>query len=60
LHKLSAGEQADLTRAISEFKPNLAGTEVMKNAPAPFVSVKVPQSAAEGAPVVFKIKISHK
>jgi hypothetical protein len=32
----------------------------MKNAPAPFVSLKVPQSAAEGAPVVFKIKISHK
>jgi hypothetical protein len=60
LHKLSESEQADLTRAVSDFKTNLAGTEVMKNAPAPFVSVKVPQSAAEGAPVVFKIKISHK
>jgi eukaryotic-like serine/threonine-protein kinase len=60
LHKLSQSEQADLTRAAGEFKTNLAGTEVMKNAPAPFVSVKVPQSASDGAPVVFKIKISHK
>jgi serine/threonine protein kinase len=60
LHKLSESERADLTRATSEFKANLAGTEVMKNAPAPFVSVKVPQSATEGAPVVFQIKISHK
>src|SRR5215471_16608976 len=59
LHKLSQSEQADLARVVSDFKPNLAGTEVMKNAPAPFVSVKVPQSAADGAPVVFKIKISH-
>jgi hypothetical protein len=59
LHKLSESEQADLTRAVSEFKTNLAGTEVMKNAPAPFVSVKVTQSASEGAPVVFKIKVSH-
>src|SRR5215471_7932593 len=60
LHKLSKSEQADLTRAISDFQPNLAGTESVKNGHEPFVSVKVPQSATDGAPVVFKIRISHK
>ncbi|MFN2577026.1 MAG: protein kinase [Pyrinomonadaceae bacterium] len=60
LHQLSETEQTELKDAIGQFKSNLAGTEVMKNAPAPFVSVKVPQSAAEGAPVMFKIKIAHK
>ena len=60
LHELNGSEQAELSQAIAGFKSNLAGTEVMKNAPEPFVSVKVPQSAAEGAPVVFKIKIAHK
>lgn len=60
LHKLTDSEQAELKALIAQFTSNLAGTEVMKNAPAPFVSVKVPQSAAEGAPVIFKIKIAHK
>src|SRR5205814_10142028 len=60
LHELSDSEQAELKDAIAQFTSNLAGTEVMKNAPAPFVSVKVPQSAAEGAPIIFKIKIAHK
>lgn len=60
LHALSESDQAELNQAIAGFKSNLAGTEAMKNAPTPFVSVKVPQSAAEGAPVVFKIKIAHK
>ncbi|HYW73698.1 MAG TPA: DUF4384 domain-containing protein, partial [Pyrinomonadaceae bacterium] len=60
LRQLSDSEQAELNQAMAGFKSNLAGIEVMKNAPAPFVSIKVPQSAAEGAPVVFKIKIAHK
>jgi serine/threonine-protein kinase len=60
LRALSDSEQTELNQAIAGFKSNLAGTEVMKGAPAPFVSVKVPQSAADGAPVVFKIKIAHK
>lgn len=60
LHELSDNEKSELDRATSGFKSNLAGTEVMKNAPAPFVSVKVPQSANEGAPVVFKLRIAHK
>src|SRR2546425_3893355 len=60
LHELTDSEQTELKEAVAQFTSNLAGTEVMKNAPAPFVSVKVPQSAAEGAPVIFKIKIAHK
>ena len=60
LRELTESEQAELNQAIAGFKSNLAGTEVMKNASNPFVSVKVPQSAAPGAPVVFKIKIAHK
>src|SRR2546421_2716062 len=60
LHELNDSEQTELKNAIAQFTSNLAGIEVMKNAPAPFVSVKVPQSAAEGAPVIFKIKIAHK
>jgi hypothetical protein len=60
LRELTESEQAELNQAIAGFKSNLAGTEVMKNANSPFVSVKVPQSAAPGAPVVFKIKIAHK
>ncbi|HEX3146184.1 MAG TPA: protein kinase [Pyrinomonadaceae bacterium] len=60
LRELSESEQAELNKTIAGFKSNSAGIEVMKNAPAPFVSVKVPQSASEGAPVVFKIKIAHK
>jgi hypothetical protein len=60
LRALSESDLAELNQATAGFKSNLAGTEAMKNAPAPFVSVKVPQSAAEGAPVVFKIKIAHK
>ena len=60
LRELSDSEKSELDQAVAGFKSNLAGTEVMKNAPAPFVSVKVPQSATEGAPVVFKLKIAHK
>src|SRR5438270_2942946 len=60
LHELIDSEQTELKEAAGQFTSNLAGTEVMKNAPAPFVSVKVPQSAAEGAPVIFTIKIAHK
>jgi serine/threonine-protein kinase len=60
LRALNESDLSELNQAIAGFKSNLAGTEVMKNAPTPFVSVKVPQSAAPGAPVVFKLKIAHK
>jgi len=60
LRALNESDLSELNQAVAGFKSNLAGIEVMKNAPTPFVSVKVPQSAAEGAPVVFKLKIAHK
>jgi serine/threonine protein kinase len=60
LRELTDSEKSELDQTVAGFKSNLAGTEVMKNASAPFVSVKVPQSASQGAPVVFKIKIAHK
>jgi serine/threonine protein kinase len=60
LHELTEAEQKELDDAIAKFKANLLGTEVIKTGASPFVSVKVPQTAAEGAPVVFKLKIQHK
>ncbi len=60
LKQLTAAEQKELDDSIAHFKANLLGTEVIKTGASPFVSVKVPQTAAEGAPVIFKIKIAHK
>jgi len=60
LHELTGDEQKELDGAIAQYKANLLGTEVIKTGVSPFVSVKVPQTAAEGAPVVFKVKIEHK
>jgi serine/threonine protein kinase len=60
LKVLNAAEQKELDDSIAQFKANLLGTEVIKTGASPFVSVKVPQTAAEGAPVVFKIRIAHK
>jgi serine/threonine-protein kinase len=59
-HELTEAEQKELDDVIAPFKANLLGTEVIKTGASPFVSVKVPQSAAEGSPVVFKVKIEHK
>ncbi len=60
LKELSAAEQKELDDAIAQYKANLLGTEVIKTGASPFVSVKVPQTAAEGSPVGFKVKIEHK
>lgn len=60
LHELTIQEQAALETVIAECKPNLLGTEVVNAGASPFVSVKVPQTAREGAPVVFKVRIEHK
>ena len=60
LKVLNAAEQKELDDSIAQFKANVLGTEVIKTGASPFVSVKVPQTAAEGAPVVFKVKIEHK
>ena len=59
LHELTQDEQKQLADFIAQAKANLLGTEVIKTGASPFVSVKVPQTASEGAPVVFKIKINH-
>ena len=59
LHELTESEQKELEDLVNQSKANLLGTEVIKTGSAPFVSVKVPQTAAEGAPVIFKIRIDH-
>ncbi|HEY6229852.1 MAG TPA: protein kinase [Pyrinomonadaceae bacterium] len=58
-HELTEDEQRELADVIAKNKANLLGTEVIKTGASPFVSVKIPQTA-EGAPVVFKIRIDHK
>ena len=58
-HELTEDEQKELGDVIAKDKANLLGTEVIKTGASPFVSVKIPQTA-EGAPVVFKIRIDHK
>jgi eukaryotic-like serine/threonine-protein kinase len=60
LHELTEPEQKELEDLVNQSKANLLGTEVIKTGSSPFVSVKVPQTTAEGAPVVFKIRIDHK
>jgi len=60
LHELTPAEQKQLADLVTQSRGNLLGTEVIKTGASPFVSVKVPQTAAEGAPIVFKIKLDHK
>ena len=60
LHELTQAEQKEFSDLVNQWRANLLGTEVINTGASPFVSVKVPQTAAEGAPVVFKIKIDHK
>ena len=59
LHELTQSEQKELADLVNQSKANLLGTEVIKTGASPFVSLKVPQTATEGAPVVFKIRIDH-
>jgi eukaryotic-like serine/threonine-protein kinase len=59
LHELTQDEQKELDDLLAQNKANLLGTEVIKTGASPFVSVKVPQTATEGSPVVFKLKIEH-
>jgi hypothetical protein len=60
LHELNDTEQKELADLVNQSRGNLLGTEVIKTGASPFVSVKVPQTATEGAPIVFKIRIEHK
>jgi serine/threonine-protein kinase len=59
-HQLTADEQKQWNDFRAQFKANAVGTEVIKTGATPFVSVKVPQTAPEGAPVIFQVKIEHK
>ena len=59
LHELTETEQKELADLVNQSKANLLGTEVVKTGSTPFVSLKVPQTAPEGAPVIFKIRIDH-
>ena len=59
-HQLTAEEQRQWNDFRAQFKANAVGTEVIKTGATPFVSVKVPQTAEGGAPVMFQVKIEHK
>jgi len=59
LHELTQDELKEFDDLLAKGKANLLGTEVIKTGASPFVSVKIPQTAPEGSPVVFKIKIEH-
>ena len=58
-HQLTADEQKQWDDFRAQYKANAVGTEVIKTGATPFVSVKVPQNA-EGAPVIFQVRIEHK
>jgi len=58
---LSETEQAELSDFLAKYKTSEPVTEINdKDAAAPFVTVKVPQSEGSGAPVVFEVRIQHK
>ncbi|MEP6707650.1 MAG: hypothetical protein ABJC05_09025, partial [Pyrinomonadaceae bacterium] len=65
-HALSPEEQSEFDSFRARYKGNTAATDtiaadVMSASGAkPFVSVKVPQTMQEGAPVIFDIRIEHK
>jgi len=59
-HELTPDERKQLDDFRAQFKANLIGTEVVKTGASPFVSVKVPQTEHEGAPVIFQVRIEHK
>ncbi|HVS82099.1 MAG TPA: serine/threonine-protein kinase [Pyrinomonadaceae bacterium] len=59
-HLLTPDEQRQWSDFRAQFKANVVGTEVIKTGAPPFVSVKVPQTVDEGAPVIFQVRIEHK
>lgn len=58
-HELTQDEQKQLDDIRTQFKANSVSTEVIKTGSSPSVSVKVPQTAGEGTPVIFKVRIEH-
>jgi serine/threonine protein kinase len=59
-HELMADEEKQLDDFRTQFKANVVAAEVIKNGAFPSVAVKVPQSAAAGTPVFFKVRVDHK
>lgn len=57
---LTQTDQQQLESLSGRFKANLLGVEVVKTGASPFVSVKTPQNAPDGASVVLKVRIEHK
>jgi eukaryotic-like serine/threonine-protein kinase len=57
---LTQEDQQQLESLSGRLKANLLGVEVVKTGASPFVSVKTPQNAPDGASVVFKVRIEHK
>lgn len=59
LHELTQDELKEFDDLLAKNKANVLSTEVIKTGASPFVSVKIPQTGAEGSPVIFKIRIEH-
>jgi serine/threonine protein kinase len=57
---LTDTEQGELKDFLAKYQTSEPVTEINeKDAAAPFVMVKVPQSGTSGAPVIFQIRIQH-
>lgn len=65
VHALSPEEQNELDKFRARYKANTVATDTIGGDVAsanarPFVSIKVSQTMAEGAPVIFDLRIEHK
>ena len=60
-HELTAAEQKELEDFRAKYKANAPTTDVINGGGTePLVSVKVPQAAAPGDPVIFEVRLEHK
>jgi serine/threonine-protein kinase len=59
-HELTADEEKQLDSFRTQYKASVVAAEVIKNGAFPSIAVKVPQSAAEGTPVFFKVRVDHR
>jgi len=58
-HELTQDEQKQLDTVREQARAHSVAAEIIKTGASPFVSVKVPQNA-EGAPVIFMVRLEHK
>lgn len=60
-HELTAAEQKEWADFKAQFKANAPVTDVINGSGVdPFVSIKIPQAARAGEPVIFDMRIEHK